>query len=118
MFDLGWAELLVIIVIAIIVVGPKQLPGLMRVVAKWLNKLKSMATDVQDSMRQMMKEAELEEINDQIERTKSYMKKPIKPLLDSVEQEVNIDKKTTSDHKPKKTKTKTVKKIKKENEQA
>ena len=38
MFDIGWSEMLVIVVVAIIVIGPRDLPGVLRTVGKWVGK--------------------------------------------------------------------------------
>lgn len=61
MFDLGGGELLVIGIIALIVIGPKELPGLLRTVGQALGKLRRMATDFQGQFSDAMKEADLGE---------------------------------------------------------
>ncbi len=50
MFDLGWAELLVIGIVALIVVGPKDLPGMFRALGKFTGKLRRMAREFQRAM--------------------------------------------------------------------
>jgi sec-independent protein translocase protein TatB len=62
MFDIGWSELLVIAVVAIIVVGPKDLPRLMRTFGHYAGKLRRMAGDFQRQFEDAMREAELEEV--------------------------------------------------------
>lgn len=63
MFDIGWQELLVIGVLALLVVGPKELPGLLRNVGRWAGKARSVARDFQRSMEDAAREADLEEFN-------------------------------------------------------
>ena len=50
MFDIGWGELLVIGLVALIVVGPKDLPGLFRTVGQFMGKARGMAREFQRSM--------------------------------------------------------------------
>ena len=61
MFDLGGGELLVIGIIALIVIGPKELPGLLRTIGQALGKLRRMAADFQGQFSDAMKEADLGE---------------------------------------------------------
>ena len=67
MFDLGWSELLIIVVVALIVIGPKDLPIAIRAVGKWVNKAKGLARDFQDSMAELAKEAELDKVKQEID---------------------------------------------------
>jgi sec-independent protein translocase protein TatB len=62
MFDIGWSELLVIAVVAIIVVGPKDLPRLMRTFGHYAGKLRRAASEFQRQFEDAMREAELEEV--------------------------------------------------------
>lgn len=62
MFDIGWMELLVIAVVAIVVVGPKDLPRLMRTFGHYAGKVRRMASDFQTQFDQAMTDAELEDM--------------------------------------------------------
>ncbi len=62
MFDIGWQELFVLAVLAIIVVGPKDLPRAIKTVTYWIRKARSMARDLQDGLDDVVREAELEDI--------------------------------------------------------
>jgi sec-independent protein translocase protein TatB len=67
MFDIGWSELLVIAVVAIIVVGPKDLPRLMRSFGQYAGKVRRMAADFQLQFEDAMREAEVEEVRKAME---------------------------------------------------
>lgn len=60
--DIGWQELLVIAVVAIIVVGPRELPQLMRTVGRWLARARRYAREFQYDMEQLGREAELDDL--------------------------------------------------------
>lgn len=66
MFDIGMTELMVIAVVAIIVVGPKDLPGMLRNAAKYVGQMRSMARDFQNQMDAALKEADLADVHDTI----------------------------------------------------
>ncbi len=67
MFDLGWSELLVIAVVALIAIGPKELPGVLRMVGQWMGKLRRMASDFQGQFQEAMREAEVEGLKKQFD---------------------------------------------------
>jgi sec-independent protein translocase protein TatB len=62
MFDIGWSELLVIAVVAIIVVGPKDLPRLMRTFGHYVGKLRHMASDFQRQFEEAVRDSEIDEV--------------------------------------------------------
>ena len=65
MFDIGWQELFVLAVLAIIVIGPKDLPRAIRTVTQWIRKARGMARDLQDGLDDVVREAELDDIKKQ-----------------------------------------------------
>jgi sec-independent protein translocase protein TatB len=67
MFDIGWSELLVIAVVAIVVVGPKDLPRLMRTFGHYAGKLRRAAADFQRQFEEAMRESEVDEVRKAIE---------------------------------------------------
>jgi sec-independent protein translocase protein TatB len=71
MFDIGWSELLVIAVVAIVVVGPKELPKLMRSFGFYAGKLRRAATEFRRQFDEAMREAELEEVKQAIESVRT-----------------------------------------------
>lgn len=62
MFDIGWSELLVIGVVAIVVVGPKELPRLMRTFGQYTGKLRAMASDFQRQFEEAVRDSEIDEV--------------------------------------------------------
>jgi sec-independent protein translocase protein TatB len=62
MFDIGYSELLVIAVVALIVIGPKDLPRVMRIVGQWVGRARGMARHFRSGVDTMIREAELEEM--------------------------------------------------------
>jgi len=71
MLDIGWSELLVIAVVAIVVVGPKDLPKLMRSFGHYAGKLRRAASDFQRQFDEAMRESELDEVRKTIENARS-----------------------------------------------
>jgi len=67
MFDIGWSELLVIAVVAIIVIGPKDLPRVMRTIGHYAGKLRRAAADFQRQFEEAMRETEIDEVRKAIE---------------------------------------------------
>ena len=64
MLDLGWQELFLISLVAIIVVGPKDLPVLIRSITKWFRTVKSIVWTFQDSLEEIARETELQKFRD------------------------------------------------------
>ncbi|MDS1135025.1 Sec-independent protein translocase protein TatB [Nitratireductor indicus] len=62
MFDIGWPEMLVIAVVLIVVVGPKDLPRMLRAFGRTTSKLRSMAGDFRKQFDEALKEAELDDV--------------------------------------------------------
>ena len=87
MFDIGWSELIVIAVVAIVVVGPKDLPKLMRGFGHYAGKLRRAASDFQRQFEEAMRESEVEEVRKAIESVRTEtpsldLKAPIdKPMM-------------------------------------
>jgi sec-independent protein translocase protein TatB len=62
MFDISWGELLIIGVVALVVIGPKELPGVLRTTGLWMGKIRRMASEFQDQFREAMREAEMADL--------------------------------------------------------
>lgn len=67
MFDIGWSELVVIGIVALIAIGPKELPGVLRSLGQWMGKVRRMASDFQDQFREAMREAEVADLKKQFD---------------------------------------------------
>ena len=68
MFDIGWSEMAVILMVALIVIGPKDLPRVARTVGKWTGKARGMAREFQRSFDDMAREAELQDIKAEMDK--------------------------------------------------
>ena len=62
MFDISWSEFAIIAVVALIAIGPKELPGVLRMVGPWMGKARKMAAEFQGQFREAMREAEMEDL--------------------------------------------------------
>ena len=67
MFDIGWSEMVVIGVVALIAIGPKELPGVLRSVGQWVGKARRLAADFQGQFREAIREAELDDVKKQFD---------------------------------------------------
>ena len=84
MLDIGWTEIAIIVVLAILVIGPKDLPKAMRSMARMIGKGKAMIREFQSSMDDMIKETELEEVKNQIQSARNFnVKSQIAKAIDS-----------------------------------
>lgn len=88
MFDIGYQELLIIGVVAIIVVGPKDLPGLLRSVGKTVSKARSMAGEFKSHFDEIADQEEFKEIRKSIDTVKdlspsTHIKKAMSPFEDA-----------------------------------
>jgi sec-independent protein translocase protein TatB len=67
MFDISWTEFLLIGVVALIVIGPKELPAVLRTVGQWTRKVRTMAADFQGQFQEAMREAEMADLKKQVD---------------------------------------------------
>ena len=75
MFDIGWSELVVIGVVALIAIGPKELPGVLRTVGQYMGKVRRMASEFQGQFQEAMREAEMADVKKSVdEMTESATK--------------------------------------------
>ncbi|WP_135469789.1 Sec-independent protein translocase protein TatB [Crenalkalicoccus roseus] len=71
MLDLAWSEIALIAVVALVVIGPKDLPEAIRGVARGVQKLRRMAAEFQSHADELVREAKLEEVRNQIHEVRS-----------------------------------------------
>lgn len=72
LFDIGWPELMLIGVVALVVIGPKDLPRAMRVAGFWMRKARSLSREFQNSVDQMIREAELEDVRQELREASQF----------------------------------------------
>jgi len=72
MFDFAWSELALIAVVALVVIGPKDLPRAMRTAGFWVRKARAVAREFQGSLDQMVRDAELDDIRQKVEKATSF----------------------------------------------
>jgi sec-independent protein translocase protein TatB len=67
MFDIGWSEFVVIGVVALIVIGPKELPAVLRAIGQWTTKIRRMAGEFQSQFQEAMREAEMADLKKSVD---------------------------------------------------
>jgi sec-independent protein translocase protein TatB len=75
MFDIGWGELLIIGMVALIAIGPKELPAALRGLGQWMTKIRRMASEFQGQFQEAMREAELSELKKEVDDMASQASK-------------------------------------------
>ena len=87
MFDISWTEFLLIGVVALIVIGPKELPTVMRTLGQYTRKIRSMAADFQNQFQEAMREAEMADLKKQVDDMASDIKNydPLKDVRTDLE---------------------------------
>src|ERR1700730_4538837 len=84
-FDVGWPELMLIGVVALVVIGPKDLPAALRVAGYWVRKARTMSREFQSSFEQMMREAELDEVRRELKKvTEIDLNHEVNKIMDPV----------------------------------
>jgi sec-independent protein translocase protein TatB len=99
MFDIGWSEMAVILLVALIVIGPKDLPRVARTMGRWAAKGRAMAREFQTALEDMAREAELDKVKNEIEKAgRTNVGKTIEKTIDPTgELSKAFDPKTISD---------------------
>jgi len=72
LFDIAWPELLLIGVIALVVIGPKDLPAALRVAGVWMRKARVLSREFQSSVEQMIRDAELDDMRQQLKKATDF----------------------------------------------
>src|SRR5438477_12648501 len=67
MFDFSWGEVVVIGAVALVVIGPKELPGVLRTAGTWVGKARRMAADFQNQFQEALREADIAEMKKQFD---------------------------------------------------
>lgn len=72
MIDIGWSEMLAIAIVMIVVVGPKDLPAVLRAIGKMVRKVRGMADEFRRGVDDFMRESELKELKDGVQQVKDF----------------------------------------------
>jgi sec-independent protein translocase protein TatB len=84
-FDIGWPELMLIGVVALVVIGPKDLPAALRVAGYWVRKARGLSREFHSSVEQMMREVELHEVQNELKKaTELDLDREFNTILDPV----------------------------------
>jgi sec-independent protein translocase protein TatB len=105
MFDISWTEFLLIGVVALIVIGPKELPTVMRTLGQYTRKIRSMAADFQNQFQEAMREAEMTDLKKQVDDMASDIKnydplKDVRTDLEAVGKDVETSLSSPAETKP------------------
>ena len=87
MFDISWSEFLLIGVVALIVIGPKELPGVLRTLGQYTRKVRGMAADFQNQFQEAMREAEMADLKKSVDDLAQDVKNfdPLKDVRSDLE---------------------------------
>jgi sec-independent protein translocase protein TatB len=82
-FDIGWSEMAVILLVALVVIGPRDLPRVARTMGRWVAKGRAMAREFQNALEDMAREAELDKVKSEIEKVgRTNLGKTIENTID------------------------------------
>jgi sec-independent protein translocase protein TatB len=82
MFDIGWSEMLIIGVVALVVIGPKELPGALRTFAFWMKQARKLAREFQSGVDEMIRQAELDEARQAVDEARRKINRDIEEAVD------------------------------------
>ncbi len=83
MFDIGWSEMAVILMLALIIIGPRDLPRVARTIGQWVRKGRALAREFQTSLEEMARESELDQVKKEIEKVgRTDFKKSLENTID------------------------------------
>ena len=85
-FDLSWSHILLFLIITLVVVGPKDLPKMMRMAGRWMGKARAMANQLRRSFDEMARQSELDELRAEIQALRSD--RPLAGIEQSLNQSI------------------------------
>jgi sec-independent protein translocase protein TatB len=96
MFDIGLPELVVIGIVALIVIGPRELPATLRTIGQMMTKVRRMASEFQGQFNDALREAELDELRKEAEKLTSGAFDPLEKVKSEIESAVEGPKTETA----------------------
>ncbi len=91
MFDISWGKLVLIGVVALLVIGPKKRPGVLRMVGQWMGKMRRMASEFQGQFQEAMREAEMADLKKQFDDTAATFTSAMDPTAMKADMEKLIN---------------------------
>ena len=85
MFDIGWPELIIIAVVTVVLVGPKELPGVLRTCTRAMRRMRELMLDLQSGFDDLAREAELDEVR------KDLSTVPYRNIVKNVDEELDLE---------------------------
>ncbi|GEO82783.1 Sec-independent protein translocase protein TatB [Pararhodospirillum oryzae] len=83
MFDIGWSEIALVAVLALVVIGPKDLPKVLRTLGRWVRRLRLMGAEMQRQVDDLMRDSGLDEVRDQVRQVTPHgMARRLDDLID------------------------------------
>lgn len=89
MFDIGWSELLVIGVVALLVVGPKELPVLLRTVGKYVGMMRRQAAEFREQFDEAMRESEFDKLKEDLQKSTEQATSAIRDAETSLDRDLD-----------------------------
>src|ERR1700736_5655810 len=89
MFDISWGKIVIIGVVALIFIGPKELPSVLRLVGQWMGKMRRMAAEFQGQFQDAMREAEMADRKKTFDETTSGLSSVFDPIKNDMDKMVN-----------------------------
>jgi len=86
MIDLSWSHILIVVIVALVVIGPKDLPRFMHMAGRWMGKARAMADQFRKSFDEMSRQAELDELRKEINSLREHH--PLADIRDRMHQSI------------------------------
>src|SRR5215467_2291556 len=100
MFDIAWGEFVVIAVVALIVIGPKELPGVLRAIGQWTTKIRRMASEFQGQFQEALREAEMADLKKEVDNLNDTFTDTAKGFTSQFDDPLNLKESTKWEPKP------------------
>lgn len=94
MLSFGWSEILLILIVVVIIVGPKEIPNLLKQIGSFSKSIKKISREFKSTINDVVKESELDKVNESLSEIKE-IKENINPI-NSIDKEIDSVKKTTN----------------------